>query len=364
MHRRKAFNPVHWSIHVKPVSLSRLRYPPGVKVHYKLDIVVKDPDGKVVKHVDCGQVANDYSIIYWLSLIAPLLSGSLPPGVAPLQATALTSGFISMTVAQGSTSTNILSSPTLTVNSYNFSNPNSASFQFTITGTVNSNCGSSCQPMYFTIGANATSTSGAPVMVGLSIAVNPPSNSCSLTLSTNQVVSFTLTGSASITTANASSSSFIMAWEEMWAEIVNAILGSSSPFNGKTFNWAGSGNAVTGYYIYVVDTNGNYQGTYTSSPASSSNITSPSLTGNINNALQITGGTLNLVFTLNATSNYTINLIKFGFELNGSTVSGAVTYTASTGELESDISSVNYSVTQGSAYSVSVTESESTTVTT
>ena len=155
-----------------------------------------------------------------------------------------------------------------------------------------------------------------------------------------------------------------MAWEEMWAEIVNAILGSSSPFNGKTFNWAGSGNAVTGYYIYVVDTNGNYQGTYTSSPASSSNITNPSLTGSINNALQVTGGALNLVFTLNATSNYTINSIKFGFNLNGSTVSGGVTYAAIVGVIESLISSVNYSVTQGSAYSVSVTESESTTVTT
>ena len=101
-----------------------------------------------------------------------------------------------------------------------------------------------------------------------------------------------------------------------------------------------------------------------SSPASSSNITSPSLTGNINSATQITGGTLNIMFTLNATSNYTINMIRFGFGLNGSTVSGAVTYAASVGDLESDISSVNYSVTQGSAYSVSVTESESTTVTT
>jgi len=355
---------VHWGIHVRLVSLGGLRYPPGVKVRYKLDVVVKDPDGKVVKRVDCGQVANDYSIIYWLSLIAPLLSGSLPPGVSPLQATALTNGSIALVIASGTSSTNILSSPTLTVNSYNFSNPNSASFQFTITGTVNSNCGSSCQPMYFTIGANATSTSGAPVMVGLSIAVNPPSNSCSLTLSTNQVVSFTLTGSASITTANALSSSFIMAWEEMWAEIVNAILGSSSPFNGKTFNWAGSGNAVTGYYIYVIDTNGNYQGTYTSSPASSSNISSPSLTGNYNSVTQVTGGSLNLVFTLNATSNYTINSIKFGFNLNGSTVSGGVTYAAIVGVIESLISSVNYSVTQGSAYSVSVTESESTTVTT
>lgn len=355
---------MHWGIHVRLANLGRLKYPPGVKVHYKLDVVVKDPDGRVVRHVDCGQVANDYSIIYWLSLIAPLLSGSLPPGVAPLQATALTNGSIAMTVVSGTSSTNILSSPTLTVNSYNFSNPNSASFQFTITGTVNSNCGSSCTPTYFTIEANATSTSGSPVPAGLSIAVNPSSNSCSLTLSTNQVVSFTLTGSASITTANASSSSFIMAWEEMWAEIVNAILGSSSPFSGKTFNWAGSGDAVTGYYIYVQDTNGNIQASYTSSPASSSNITSPSLTGNINSATQITGGTLNLVFTLNATSNYTINLIRFGFTLNGSTVSGAVTYAASIGDLESDISSVNYSVTQGSAYSVSVTESESTTVTT
>jgi len=82
---------------VRLASLGGLRYPPGVKVHYKLDIVVKDPDGKVVKHVDCGQVANDYSIIYWLSLIAPLLSGSLPPGVSPLQATALANGSIAMT---------------------------------------------------------------------------------------------------------------------------------------------------------------------------------------------------------------------------------------------------------------------------
>jgi len=349
---------------VRPVTLSRLKYPPGVEVRYKLDIVVKNPDGKVVKHVDCGQVANDWSILYWLGLIAPLLSGSLPAGVQPLQATALTSGFISMTVVSGTSSVNILSSPTLTVNSYNFSNPNSASFQFTITGTVNSNCGSSCTPTYFSIGANATSTSGAPVGVGLAIAVNPSSNSCSLTLSTNQVVSFTLTGSASITTANASSSSFIMAWEEMWAEIVNAILGSSSPFYGKTFNWAGSGNAVKDYYIYVTDTNGNIQASYISSPASSSNITSPSLTGNVNSVTQVTGGTLNLVFTLNATSNYTINSIKFGFNLNGSANTNGVTYTAVTGDLESDISSVNYAVTQGSAYSVSVTESESTTVTT
>jgi len=155
-----------------------------------------------------------------------------------------------------------------------------------------------------------------------------------------------------------------MAWEEMWAEIVNAILGSSSPFNGKTFKWAGSGNAVSYYYIYVVDTNGNIQGSYMSSPASSSNISSPSLTGNINSVTQITGGSLNLTFTLNATSNYTINLIRFGFGLNGSTVSGGVTYASVTGDLESDISSVNYAVTQGSAYSVSVTESESTTVTT
>ena len=349
---------------MRPVSLGRLKYPPGVKVRYKLDIVVKNPDGRVVKHVDCGQVAFDWSIFYWLGLIAPLFSGSLPAGVQPLQAVALTNGSIALAIESGTSSVNILSSPTLTVNSYNFSNPNNASFQFTITGTVNSNCGSSCTPTYFSILANATGINNVPYGVGLTIAVNPPSNSCKLTLSSNQVVSFTLTGSASITTANALSSSFIMAWEEMWAEIVNAILGSSSPFSGKTFKWAGSGNAITGYYIYVIDTNGNYQGTYTSSPASSSNITSPSLTGNYSSVTQITSGTLNLTFTLNATSNYTINSIKFGFNLNGSTVSGGVTYAAIVGVIESLISSVNYAVTQGSAYSVSVTESESTTVTT
>jgi len=349
---------------VRPVTLGRLKYPPGVKVRYKLDIVVKDPDGRVVKRVDCGQVGGDLSIIYWLSLIAPFLSGTLPPGVQPLEATALTGGSIEMIIESGTSLINILSSPTLTVNSYNFSYPNSASFQFTITGTINANCGSSCTPSYFRILANATSTSGASVPVGLVIAVNPPSNSCKLTLSSNQVVSFTLTGSASITTANASSSSFIMAWEEMWAEIVNAILGSSSPFYGKTFNWAGSGNAVKDYYIYVTDTNSNIQASFISSPASSSNISSPSLTGSYSSITQPTSGTLNLTFTLNATSNYTIYLIKFGFNLNGSANANGVTYTAVTGDLESDISNVNYAVTQGSAYSVSVTESESTTVTT
>jgi len=349
---------------VKPVTLGRLKYPPGVKVRYKLDIVVKDPDGRVVKRVDCGQVASDWSIFYWLGLIAPLFSGGPPAGVQPLQATALTNGSIALVIVSGTSSTNILSAPTLTVNSYNFSNPNNASFQFTITGTINANCGSSCTPSYFSIMADATTTSGAPFGVGVSIAVNPSSNSCNLALSANQVVSFTLTGSASITTANALSSSFIMAWEEMWAEIVNAILGSSSPFYGKTFKWAGSGNAVSYYYIHVFDTNNNIQASYMSSPASSSNITSPSLTGNINSVTQTTGGTLNLMFTLNATSNYTINLIKFGFGLNGSVVSNSPIYTAIIGEIESDISGVNYAVTQGSAYSVSVTESESTTVTT
>ena len=336
--------------------LSKLKYPPGVDIKYKLTARVFEK-GKLIHESDCGQVANDYSVLYWLSLLAPFISNASSLGLTALSAQSISSGSIALTVQTSATSsTNILTSPSLTVNSYSLGSNTSNSFQITVSGVISSACGSSCTPTYFSIG-------GVPPS-GVAISVNPSSNSCNLTVSQGQTVQFTLTGSASATSSNVYSSSFVMAWAEMWAEVINAILGSSSPFYGKTVNWAGSGNAASSYYIYIIDTSGNIIGSYTTSPASSNNISSPSFSASMNSTTSITSGSLSLSFNFTAPSNDTISLVRFGFNLNASANSSGVTYMATTASLETSVGNINYAVTQGSVYGINVTENESTTVTT
>jgi len=358
---------------VNALSQIKLPYPRGVRIRYKLDIKVYDK-GKLIKHADCGQVANDYSVLYWLSLIAPFISNASSYSLANAPASAITNASVSLIVLTSSTSqpistssslppsaVNVLSSPSITVNSYTLNSLTSNSIQLTISGVINSNCGSSCTPTYFAIGGAVGSSN---ISAGVVINVNPSSNSCSLTVSQGQTVQFTLTASASVTSSNVYDSTFVMAWAEMWAELVNALMGSSSPFAGKTFNWAGSGNATTSYYIYAYDSNSNNIGSYTTSPSSATNISSPQFTVSGLSITNITGASLNLTFNLTSPENGTLAMVKFGFDLNGSANPNGVTYLATTGELETTVSGINYSITQGSVYGVSVTENETTTVNT
>jgi hypothetical protein len=337
----------------------KLPYPRGVKVRYKLDVKVYDKD-KLIKHADCGQVANDYSVLYWLSLIAPFISNASSYSLASAPASAITNASVSLTVVTSATSSvNVLSSPSITVNSYTLNSPTSNSIQITVSGVISSSCGSSCTPTYFAIGGTVGSSN---IPVGIVINVNPSSNSCNLSVSQGQTVQFTFTASASATSGNVTDSTFVLAWAEMWAEIVNSLMGSSSPFAGKTYNWSGSGNAVSSYYIQVMDSNGNYIGSYTTSPSSATNISSPQFTMSGYNATNITGASLNLTFNLTSPENGTLNTVKFGFNLNGSANPSGVTYLALLGVLETTVGSINYSIAQGSVYGVSVTENETTTV--
>jgi len=359
---------------VSVLSGIKLGYPPGVRIRYKLDVKVYDK-GKLIKHADCGQVVNDSSVVYWLSLMAPFISNASSYNLASAPASAITNasvGLIVVTQSSGipastspnlllSSGTNVLSSPSITVNSYTLNSLTSNSIQLTISGVINSSCGSSCTPTYFSIGGTVGSSS---IPAGLSINVNPSSNSCNLTVSQGQTVQFTLTASASATSSNVTDTTFVLAWAEMWAELVNALMGSSSPFAGKTFNWAGSGNAASSYYIIVYDSNANIIGSYTTSPSSATNISSPQFAVSGLNAASATGASLNLTFNLTSPENGTLAIVKFGFNLNGTGNPNGVTYLAITGELDTTVTNINYSITQGSVYGVSVTETETTTVNT
>jgi len=347
---------------VNALSRIKLRYPPGVRIRYKLDVKVYDK-GKLIKHTDCGQVSYDYSVIYWLGLMAPFISNASSYPLLTAPASAITNATVGLLVVTSSTGSavNVLSSPSITVNSYTLGSLTSNSIQLTISGVINSNCGSSCTPTSFSIIGSVGSSN---VSAGVAINVNPSSNSCNLTVSQGQTVQFTLTASASATSSNVTDTTFVLAWAEMWAELVNALMGSSSPFAGKTFNWAGSGNAVSSYYIFVTDSSANIIGSYNSGTGSATNISSPQFTVSGLNVTNATGASLNLTFNLTSPENGTLSTVRFGFDLNGTTNPNGVTYLAITGEIETTVNNINYSITQGSVYGVSVTETETTTVNT
>jgi len=358
---------------LSPLKL-KLPYPRGVNIKYKLDVKVYDK-GKLIKHADCGQVVYDSSVMYWLSLMAPFISNASSYNLASAPASAITNasvGLIVVTPSSGiaastspnslpSSGTNVLSSPSITVNSYTLNSPTSNNIQLTVSGVINSSCGSSCTPTYFSIGGTVGSS---PISAGLSISVNSSSNSCNLTVSQGQTVQFTLTASASATSSNVTDTTFVLAWAEMWAELINALMGSSSPFAGKTFNWSGSGNAASSYYIIVYDSNANIIGSYTTSPSSATNISSPQFAVSGLNTTSPTGASLNLTFNLTSPENGTLSTVKFGFNLNGTANPNGVTYLALLGVLETMVNNINYSITQGTVYGISVTETETTTVNT
>ena len=319
----------------------------GVEVKYRLDVKVIDKEGNVVKDcVDCGQLIYDNILNLWALLISNNLTAS---GVSNAKVSLITS-----------TGTELAQSYTVSVNSNatNLMGTVASSFSIQIAVTISSACGTSCTPYMLAI-VWSWGSSNYLFYVNL----NPSTNSCGLTAYAGAVIIFTLNGTAQVTSGNASASSYVEWWSEIWAEIINSLMGSSSPFNGKTFNWAGSGSALSYYVVYLYDTNGVNIGTYNSSSSSQANISS----------VQMSASTSQSQTTLNAQATWTISAtfntlpaasdtlygIDIRLYLNGTTNSSGATQLALGGYVETYAINVNQTVNQGSSYTIVVNEAVS-----
>ena len=317
----------------------------GVEVRYRLDVKVIDKNGKTVKEcVDCGQLTLDEILGMWVNLINNNLTAS---GVSNVQIK-----------LNSSTGANIAQSYTVSVNSNttNLSGVVTSGFSIQIAITISSACGTSCTVDVLNISWNWGSSS-----YGFQIYLNPSTNPCSLTAYAGATIVFTLNGSAQVTSGNASASSFVEWWSEIWAEIINGLMGSSSPFYGKTFNWAGSGSALNYYTVTLYDANGANIGTYNSSSSSQTNITSVQMTASQSSSQSTLNGqatwTISATFNTLPSTSDTLYGIDIKLYLNGSTNSSGATQLALGGYVETYAINVNQTVNQGSSYTIIVNES-------
>ncbi len=271
------------------------------------------------------------------------------------------SGFSSASIQlQSSSGANITASWSVSVNSNN-TNLNgllSNQFQINITIGVSSACGTSCTAALLNINANWGGSSMLQQFV-----LNPTTNSCNLTLSAGEVVVFTLSGSVTVSSGNAFASMYSQWWAEIWAELINALMGSNSPFYGKTLTWPGSGNALSYYVVSLFDSNGNNIGSWNSQTSSGSNITSVTVSASSSSGqtayVYSSTWSINATFNILPSTSDTLYQVSISVYLNASKPSSAATQAAAYGAIATAVYNINYTVNQGSTYTIVVTESAS-----
>jgi len=230
--------------------------------------------------------------------------------------------------------------------------------------------------MSFSATLNNNSLSGTYTIIGIYLVVALPNGNvvqllinlsgANITAQNGSVMNVTLSGSVSVSGSGVSGGLLLYAFTEFWSEVLNA-MGYST---GGSIPWSGSGNAVLGYVIGVIDTSGNIIGSYNSSMSSGTNISSPSIT--VTQSSSGLSGTVTITFTFTAPSTDQLGEINFTLLLNY--VAAPSVTCPSTDPLCSQYSSTGlimpgfsinvpqniggtYTVNQGSSYQITISDS-------
>jgi hypothetical protein len=262
------------------------------RIRYKLTIEV---DGKVY---DVGTLQAEPSLQYLWSWLGCITSAPQPCASAkPVKFQALyilASGYVVASLpSQSGVGTITLGSASISLGSFSMSfsatlNNPSLSGTYTISNLT----------MSFTLPNGNT----VQLLINLSGA--------NITAQNGSVMNVTLSGSVSVSGSGVSGGLLLYAFTEFWSEALNA-MGYST---GGSIPWTGSGNAVLGYAIIVLDTSGNQIGSYISLTSSGTNVSSPSIT--VSQSSNGFSGTVTITFTFTAPSTDQLGEIDFNLQLN------------------------------------------------
>jgi hypothetical protein len=230
--------------------------------------------------------------------------------------------------------------------------------------------------MSFSATLNNSSLSGTYTISNLTISFTLPNGStaqllinlsgANITAQNGSVMNVTLSGSVSVSGSGVSGGLLLYAFTEFWSEALSA-MGYST---GGSIPWTGSGNAVLGFVINVINTSNNIIGSYNSSTSSGTNVSSPSITATQSSTGY--GGSITITFVFTAPSTDQLGTITFNLQLNY-VVSSSVTCPSanplcssysSTGIIPAGFS-INvpqniggtYTVNQGSSYQITISDS-------
>jgi len=261
-----------------------------IRVKYKLDVRIGD------RHYDVGTLTSDPVITYVQGILSCIgVStgvGCLPAGKVSVSSIALMTA-TNQIVAQYPSSSGY-GSISVTGGSVSY-----GKFSLSMSATLNnSSLSGSYTVGYLYINVTLGSTTMSLIISNIGVSA-----------SNGQVMNISLSGSVSLTPSGVSAGLYADAFSEFWNEVLIA-LGVNTGFG--VIPWGTSGNIATGYLIEVLDTNGNVIGSYSSSTASGTNVSSISI------SFQISGlsVTVNIQFVFTATANDQIQYLNFWVVLN------------------------------------------------
>jgi hypothetical protein len=261
-----------------------------IKVKYKLDITIGD------RHYDVGTLTSDPVITYLQGVLACLgLStgvGCLPTGNVSVSSIALMTT-TNQIVAQYPTSGSY-GSISITGGSVGY-----GKFSLSMSATLNNPSLSGTYTVgYLYINVTLGSTTMSLIISNIGVSA-----------SNGQVMNISLSGSVSLTPSGVTAGLYADAFSEFWNEVLLS-LGVKTGYSA--IPWGTSGGIAIGYVIYVLDTNGNTIGSYSSSTASGTNVS------NISISFQISGLsiTITIQFVFTATANAQVQYLDFWVVLN------------------------------------------------
>ena len=296
--------------------------------------------------VDCGSITSGDPIILALYL---LLSNSIYSSGNRVTNPTVTV----MTSATGSTNVNASTSWISTT--YNLSGATSGSFSIkfstTISSTVSGTATISSLVIAFNYGQNS---SGTPYNYNLSINTQG-GTACNISVSAGSVVTWTLSGSVSESNSNATSSWYVMLWNEIWAEFIASTGVTGAPTG--LWNYPTAGTALfSKYAILLSDPNGTTIGAYNVPNVSNTAITSITLNPGSEASLTTTPS---ITFTFTPTSSDTLQTATVTIYVNGTASSTSGTEFNATGGIQLSIGSINQSVTANTPYQITMADSVS-----
>ena len=187
--------------------------------------------------VDCGQITSGDPIILALYL---LLSNSIHSSGNRVTNPTVTV----MTSATGSTNVNASTSWISTT--YNLSGATSGSFSIKFSTTISSAVSGTATISSLIIAFNyGQNSSGTPYNYNLAINTQG-GTACNISVSAGSVVTWTLSGSVSESSSNATASWYVMLWNEVWAEFIASTGVSGAPTG--LWNYPTAGTALFSKY--------------------------------------------------------------------------------------------------------------------
>jgi len=296
------------------------------------------------KTVDCGQIYSGDPIIFILYLLLSKSIYSSGKGVSNPSVAVFTS-------ATGSTNVNASTSWISTT--YNLSGATSGSFSIkfstTIGSAVTGTATISDLVIAFNYGQNSSGTPYAP-----SLAINTQGGTaCNISVSAGSVVTWTLSGSVSESNSNATSSWYVMLWNEIWAEFIASTGVSGAPTGLLIYPSAGS-LLFNDYSIVLSDPNGNTIGAYNVPNVSNTAITSITLNPGSEASLTTTPS---MTFTFTPATSDTLQSASVILYINGASGTTSYTELATTGSIALSISGINQSVTANTPYQITMADS-------